>query len=85
MTYSAVVMLLVGGNSLSCTLASPVNYLRNKVDTATDQSSISAVLGWTEATADGKKGQEARKGEKCNFGGHDMKILTALFAQAKQQ
>lgn len=85
MTYSAVVMLLVGGNTLSCALASPVNYLRDKTDTATDRRSISAVLGWREATADGKKGQEARKREKCHFGGHGMKILTALFARAKQQ
>lgn len=85
MTYSTVVMLLVGGNSLPCALASPVNYLRNKTDIAMDWSSISAALGWREATADGKKGQEARKREKCNFGGHSMKILTALFAQAKQQ
>lgn len=85
MTYSAVVMLLVRCNSLPCALASPVNYLRNKTDIAIDQSSISAVLGWREATADGKKGHEARKREKYSFGGRRMKILTALFAQAEQQ
>lgn len=85
MTYSAVLMLLARWNSLPCALASLVNYLRNKTDIATDRSSISAVLGWREATADGKKEQEARKREKCNFGGCRMTILTALFAQTKQQ
>jgi len=85
MTYPAVVMLLVRGNSLPCALASLVNDLRNKTNIATDWSNISAVLGWKEAAADDKKGKEARKREKCNFGGRSMKILTALFAQAKQQ
>lgn len=67
-------------------LEPPVNYLRNKTDIATDQSSISAVLSWREATAETRKRKKkGREGGKCNFGGSRKTVLTALFAEAKQQ